>query len=897
MATQHNLILPLKSREAELAIAGGKGVNLSRLYRAGFRVPAGFIVTTAAYQEFVEKNVLVEKIDQLLRSADLGDNKGLQEISIQIRNQFDQCQIPHHIQEEVFAAYDRLENESVAVRSSATAEDLPGISFAGQQDTFLNINTEETLIAALISSWSSLWTARAISYRERYKIPHQEVSMAIIVQEMVPCFCSGVLFTANPLTGSRFETVINATYGLGELLVSGQVEPDQYTIDTQSGKILEKKIGSQNQAMYLKDNGEFNMLDLEARDKPVLDDEQVKELTEIGAQIADLFQDPQDIEWGISGNQVYILQSRPITTLYPLPEQPSAKPLKVYFSFAAIQGILDPMTPLGQDAISWLFAGGASLLEFDFDHQTFPLIKNAGERLWIDLTNALRNPLGRRIMRRFITIVDPGAAQVLNSLLENPRVIFGTGNLRLSTLRRMGRFMSPLLKQAYDYIRFPEGAAEKIQQASQAEIARIREKYPHPIRLTNLVDLFLEIREGFIYAVPEIAAGAAGGIIPLFLLNKLCQHLTGSNQLALEITRGIPNNVTTQMDLELWYITRTIRSDKTSLEFITQANASQLSEGYLCRSLPEFIQELFDDFLDMYGARGLGEIDLGRKRWQEDPTQIFEIVKGYLQIEDPDLAPDKVFQEGKRAAEDAVKELQSIARRTFAGERKANLVGYLAVRVRALAGLRESPKFYIIQLMGIIRQGLLECGQQLMAEGKLERVEDIFYLSYNELVLVTENADLDLATIVEQRRELSEIESLRKRIPRLLLSDGRAFYEGVTPLESQSGALTGSPVSPGVVEGKIRVVMDPVNPGLKPGEIMVCQGTDPAWTPLFLTAGGLIMEVGGIMTHGAIVAREYGIPAVVGVSHATEALQSGQRVQLNGSTGEILILESDNGSG
>jgi phosphohistidine swiveling domain-containing protein len=895
MAIPKNLIIPLDSQLANLHNAGGKGANLSKLLQAGIPVPPGFIITTQAYLDFIIHNSLTSRIGQLISHFDPKDSQQLEEISSQVRGLFDTRQITPGVNNQIQAAYESLNRQSVAVRSSATAEDLPGISFAGQQDTFLNITNQDDLIEAVVASWSSLWTARAIGYRARYCIPQEQVAMAVIIQEMVPSFSSGVLFTANPLTGSRSEMVIDAIFGLGEALVSGQVEPDHYLVDADSMKVLDRKIGSKSIAMYAKESGGLSSLDNAAHDEAVLSNRQIIELCELGLQIAGLYDFPQDIEWGIVRDRIYILQSRPITTLFPLPRETSATPLRAYFSFAAVQGILDPITPLGQDSLRWLFAGGASLFDLELDYQTQPLLKMSGERLWIDITNVLRNPLGSRIIRRFISMVDPGIVNHLEKLVKDPLGGVGRGHFRLSTLPRALRFMIPFLKKVSGFARSPAGKADQVQKQSQVEISRLKEKYPStpdtPLELQEILNLFLEIRTGFTYAVPHIMAAAGGGLVPLFLLNKMAQHLTGSNQLALEITRGLPNNVTTAMDLSLWKIAKSIRSDEEAFKLFTKSDAEELASRYAVGQLPGTAQSAINNFMETNGMRGIGEIDLGRIRWRENPTHIIKIILNYLQIDDPALAPDVIFEAGERAAEAAVSELKSIARSTFGGLLKANLIAYLAVRVRALAGLRESPKYFIIQMMGIIRQGLLDFGQQMAAGGKIDQAEDIFYLNYGELEQLDDISDRDLRVKIALRREAYQGEIFRVQVPRLLLSDGRSFYEGISSMDNQADRIIGSPVSPGMVEGHVRIVVDPTNSGLKPGEIMVCQGTDPAWTPLFLTAGGVIMEVGGMMTHGAIVAREYGIPAVVGVSQATEVLHSGQYIRLNGSSGEIYLLE------
>ena len=460
MAIPKTVIIPLDSRLAQLQNAGGKGANLSKLLQAGFPVPPGFIITTGVYLDFVIQNSLTRSIEQLTAHIDPKDSQQLEQISSQVRGLFDTGQMTPGVNSQIQAAYESLNCQSVAVRSSATAEDLPGISFAGQQDTFLNITNPQDLIKAVIASWSSLWTARAIGYRARYNIPQDQVAMAVIVQEMVPSTSSGVLFTANPLTGSRSEMVIDATFGLGEALVSGQVEPDHYVIDGQSKLVIERVLGSKAIAMYSAEPGGLKVEDIRAQDETVLLDEQILELAGLGAQIAELFGFPQDIEWAIAGDQIFILQSRPVTTLFPLPSDASGDHLRAYISFAAVQGVLEPITPLGQDALGWLFAGGASLFGFDYDHDTQPLLKNAGERLWMDITNALRNPLGSFIMRNFVAIVDPGMVKIFGDLLEQPGNGFGGGNLRLSTLRRVLRFMLPFLNKVFGFIRSPQGKAE-----------------------------------------------------------------------------------------------------------------------------------------------------------------------------------------------------------------------------------------------------------------------------------------------------------------------------------------------------------------------------------------------------------------------------------------------------
>ena len=395
---------------------------------------------------------------------------------------------------------------------------------------------------------------------------------------------------------------------------------------------------------------------------------------------------------------------------------------------------------------------------------------------------------------------------------------------------------------------------------------------------------------GFVYAVPHFIPAILAGYIPMIVLTKISNKLTGSNELVLNITRGLPNNVTTIMDLALWETAQNIRADAESYKYLQNEPVEKLASEYLVGKLPETAQSAIAEFLGQYGMRGIGEIDFGSPRWRDTPEHILSIIQGYFQIDGAN-APDAIFGRSQDEFAAAIEELARLAGATFGGWFKAGLVRALARRMREFAGLRESPKFYIIKKMGIIRAHLLTSAEKLVSEGVLVQAEDVFYLYLNELDAAARGELTDAAALVAERRARAAREALRKRIPHMLLGDGRVFYAGSGAINTADGTLQGSPVSPGVIEGSVRVVLNPLTAGLLPGEIMVCPGTDPAWTPLFLSAGGLVMEMGGMMTHGAIVAREYGIPAVAGVSDATGQLQTGQRVRVDGSTGRILIIE------
>lgn len=900
-------ILSLNSPEATLATAGGKAMNLAKLARAGLPVPPGFIVTTAAYNAFVAANDLAATINGQLSTAT--GQWSIDAAAHAIRAHFAATSIPADLADQILASYHALPTNSglrithcelpaVAVRSSATAEDLPDLSFAGQQDTFLNVVGDEALLHAIVACWSSLWTARAIAYRQRNGIAHDDVALAVVVQAMVESEASGVLFTANPLTGKRSEVVIDATLGLGEALVSGQVEPDQIVVDTRAGRIVAKRLGAKALAIRGAAGGGVTTDQQDAASQQALPDAAILELARLGKRVEQQLYggQPQDIEWAWAGGRLTLLQSRAITSLYPLPAAMPAEPLQVLFSLNHVQGMLDPFTPLGQDALARAYVTLATLFGRHYTPQTQRELTTAGERLYINVTPALRHTQGRKLLHGIFSAIEPGAGQAIAGVLGDPRLAVARSGLSPAAAASLTRFASVVARRAAAAMRHPQAQRDDMQRLIDSFIAEMDERSRQARTLAERLALWQAIYSEFAGRIslrlfPPIAAGIGS----FYQLRRLAMRTLGSDQLALEAARGLPGNVTTEMDLVLWTVAQVIQADPESASRFETEDAVSLAAAYQARTLPLAAQAALLAFMDRYGMRGLAEIDLGRPRWQEDPAHVLQVVQSYVRIADPELAPDVVFRRGAVAAEAAIEQLAT----AMPNPVQARVARLLGSRMRVLAGLRETPKFTIVRLLGIVRQMMLQSGQELAAAGVLSQADDIFFLHFEELEALAngergrmndERAEgRNWRALAAQRRQVYERELLRRQTPRILLSDGTAFYAGLGA-DSGDGVLSGSPVSPGAVEGVVRVVFDPRGVQLTPGEILVCPGTDPSWTPLFLAAGGLVMEVGGLMTHGSVVAREYGIPAVVGVHEATQRLHSGQRVRVDGTAGLVVVI-------
>ena len=890
-------ILPFDSADATLENAGGKGMNLARLTRAGFAVPRGFIISTDAYREFVSVNRWLPAILSGVADLSADDASALERTSAQIRAAFSAGKIPEEVESAIRAAYANLQDIPVAVRSSATAEDLPDLSFAGQQDTYLNVIGVGQVLEAVIHCWSSLWTARAIGYRIRNGIDHKEAALAVIVQEMVQSEASGVLFTANPLTGLRSETVIDATLGLGEALVSGQVEPDHYVVDTINRRILTKTLGAKKISTRGKAGGGVETIEESAEAHQALSDENILQLAEIGGQIQKEYGFPQDIEWALLENKIYVLQSRPITSLYPLPKE-SFDPLVIWFSFGSVQGILGAMTPLGQDAIRMAFSGAGKLFGAQIAYDQTDVLVPAGERLWIKISDLLRNPVGASVYQTFLGFGEPSVRQILQGLANEPRLGAGQGHVKLSSVGALLGFILPVIGRAAMNMHNPQKARAEFQSYIESQLVppNITGEDPFARLAQRLQFMQAHISTALYRLLPRFLPLLGPAVASLRLLTRLTgtekdiQTDHGFSAAVLELTRGLPNNVTTEMDLALWRTANVIRQDQASYTTFLDSDARTLASRYLNGSLPEAAQTAIVDFMNRYGMRGLGEIDIGKPRWREEPTSILQTLQSYLKISD-EMAPDALFEKGAKSAELAMEKLALQARRSSGREIKEKIVRALAGRIRMLMGLRESPKFFIVRLMGIVRSELLASGDEFVREDILERPEDLFFLHFHELQALANRDSRDWKKLIAERRDMYERENRRRQVPRVLTSDGRAFYEGIGVLADTDTVISGSPVSPGVAEGIVHIIFDPRGAQLVPGEILVCPGTDPAWTPLFMAAGGLITEVGGMMTHGSVVAREYGIPAVVGVHQATTRLKDGQRIRIDGTAGKIMVLE------
>jgi len=501
----------------------------------------------------------------------------------------------------------------------------------------------------------------------------------------------------------------------------------------------------------------------------------------------------------------------------------------------------------------------------------------------------MRSSFGRKLLIGLAQIGEAPSARLFEQLAADPRLSLVPAR-RWRVVRTLVSFLALTRAPLYlpQALFWPSAAVARVERtrAKLQEFNAVIEKAGPAGSIERLAAIERLLLDWMLpYTFPRMAPAFVCGLLAHNLASRLLNGLATNDELQ-SVLRGLPHNPTTEMDLALWQLSQQVQADPDTARYIRETTPEQQGQDYRTGSLPPLLQQQLSEFLSVYGHRGVAEIDIGLPRWSEDPTHILGVLTNYLQLQDPNMAPDVQF---RRAAQDAEAMVADLTRRaTRKGRLRGLLVGFLLKRARELVGMREMPKFCLVFLLARAREQLWAIGEKLAQSGRMETAEDIFFITLSEAHAAL--LGTDMRPIVGQRRTTYEHELNRRHIPRVLLSDGTEPGTQTSIDKSAANILTGAPASPGAVSGKARVILDPTGAHLEPGEILVAPSTDPGWTPLFLTAGGLVMEMGGSISHGAVVAREYGIPAVVGVLGATERITTGQQITVDGSNG-ILSLE------
>jgi len=876
---QYVLYFP-ETDKSSLALVGGKGANLGELcHIPGINVPTGFCITTQAYTDFVNRSEEFSRLLEDLQTIDAESLETIKAVGQRIRTYLENLDIPSSIRQEIIKAWQKAGSQyAYAVRSSATAEDLPGASFAGQQDTYLNIKGESELLFHVRKCWASLFTDRAIAYRAKNGFDHRKVLLSVVVQQMVFPEVSGIMFTADPVTGNRKMISIDAAFGLGEALVSGLVNADLYKVRAE--RIVKRQVAVKKLAIYpLSDGGtEEREIPSRQQSEQALADENILELARVGRRIEEHFGRPQDIEWGYADGRIYIVQSRPITTLYPLPESPDAAS-GVYISFGHVQMMTDPIKPLGMSI--W----EKTMATVDSQYSLVP----AGGRLYFDITDTLASWLGRKTAPALYSKSDVLLSSAIAEVIRR-RDFIATLKPRkraAGTKSYMRRSMGTMAGGMYEMLFKEKLEAPDVTAISNQIISELRSELSRRSGRDRLDLLANHFGKVFMVFMDTIGKPVFAAWLASLLIGWLARHwLSGPSPLD-ELTKSVPGNVSTEMGLELGDLADVIRPYPAALEYMKGADDATFLDGLERVEGGAVIRPAFAAFLVKYGMRCPGEIDITRLRWREKPTQLVPSIISHIQSTEPGGHRLR-FAQGRAEAEQAAQTLLLRLKQKLGGSFKARLMGKLVRTYRQFIGLREYPKYLMVSLLDEYKRAIMEEAARLVEQGTVDQAEDVFYLTLEELTAAVATGRADRDKIAALKEKYAEYEKLKP--PRVLTSEGEAIFGSYAPRDLPAGALAGTPVSSGVVEGRARVVTKLEEADLEKGDILVAPFTDPGWTPLFVSASGLVTEIGGLMTHGAVVAREYGIPAVVGVENATKLIKDGQRIRVNGTEGYVEIL-------
>jgi pyruvate,water dikinase len=828
--------------EAQAGLVGGKAARLGALSRIdGIDVPAGFCVTTLAFRDsLAQAPAVAELIDRLSR-VDQSDRDAIRDLSGEVRILIEGLAVPAGVVAAVACALEGWGGVAYAVRSSASAEDLPAASFAGQHDSYLNVE-RRAILDHIVRCWASLFSERAVTYRLRNGFDHRTVQMAVAVQEMVPADAAGVMFTADPVTGNRTVTSVEGCLGLGEALVAGLVNPDVYKV--RDGELLDKAVG-------------------EASRQPALSDAQVIDLARLGRRLEAHFGGPQDIEWCIADDAFSILQCRPITTLFPVPAS-GGEGRRVYVSVGHQQMMTDAMKPLGVSLFQ-LTAGRA--------------MYEAGGRLFVDVADDLAVERSRTRILDGLGKSDPLIQDALEAVLARgglgaPAAGAGPGGPPSipdpTPLDPSSGIVSELVR---------------LNDASIEECGRAIATRSGTALVEFVLDDIDELKR--VLFDPRSMQVIMAGMGAAWWMNERLDAWLGEKNAADTLSQSVPGNVTSEMGLALLDVADAVRPHPEVVAFLEDAKDAAFLDRLADLPGGGEAARAIRSFLDRYGMRCPGEIDITRPRWSERPDALVPAILTNVRSFAPGEAGRR-FEQGRREAAAKQRDVLERLRALPGGEEKADEAEQAIDRLRAFAGYREYPKYCIVRRYAVYKRALMDEARRLVHAGVLREEQDICYLTLPELLEVV-RADLADDDLVEaRRRAFSSYRSLTP--PRVLTSDGEVFAgdyrrEGVPP-----GAIVGLAASGGVVEGRARVMLDMAHAELEPGDILVTAYTDPSWSPLFLSIRALVTEVGGLMTHGAVIAREYGLPAIVGAEHATELIEDRQMIRVNGAEGYVEVL-------
>jgi rifampicin phosphotransferase len=856
--------------DASVAEVGGKGWSLIKMAAVGMPVPPGFVLPADFFTPW---------IDQLKRSSSwqkflAADAPELAAACEALKAEVPGLAFIDAQDAAMVAVMESRISDLYAVRSSSPEEDLEGASFAGGYETILGV-TNATLKDAVKTAFASCLDHRVVIYKREHGFDANSPQIAVVVQKQIASDVAGVGFSMNPITNNYDEAVFNANWGLGETVVGGIATPDTFVVDKVSMKVIERSVGKKETSIWLKPGGDTEEREDSRHSELTLLDEQVLELARMINAVAEKYGKPIDIEWAFEAGTLYLLQARPITTFIPMPPDMVTMPgerKRLYLDFTlSTQGLTKPMSPMGTSILRALQGRVAKIagvkLAKDCAH-ALGWIESG--RFYINLSN-LFNIAPKEKFLRLLTIMDPLAAKTLEETDESEYKEEHTAkHFPWQLLLQMPTIGGNILEARTRPEEASKHADAKVEQFFKDADLLAKEDLP----LSQFVDKLLElaIKGVILHTVPLVITSR----IALGRIKAMFPNVEEGELQKLE--RALPNNVTTEMGLELYEASQVLPPD---------LNEESFAERLQKRDLPPEFLEAWDEFIRHYGHRGSTEIDVAAPRYRDDPSFLVDQMLMLRKSSTPEDNPQARFDKAEQERHQLLNKLTSQLQDDDDGSQAKELHSLFTV-VEELGGLRETHKFCLIMALDLIRRRLQRESDRLVAEGRLDNRERIFDLTIDGFEHSVKDPSLDLLAIARENRKLPDELARVPQLPAVFDSRGKILRP--KPRAAGKGEVAGTAISPGIAHGRIKVLHTYDEKPLERGEILVARATDPGWTPLFVNAAAVILEVGGVLQHGALVAREYGLPCVSGIPNATSLWEDGTMVEVDGSAGIVRKL-------
>ena len=862
---------------------GGKALSLITMTRAGMPVPPGFVLTVRFFEPWVAALLATPDWAAVQGAGGEGltaSTRALQALCAGLPFSVEQRA---ELERALYALREGNGDSLYAVRSSSPDEDLDAASFAGGYETTLGV-TRETVEAAIRTSFASSFDKRVFLYKREHNLPTDRPHIAVIVQQLVHATSAGVAFSLNPLNNCYDEAVINANHGLGESVVSGAVTPDVFVVDKVTRQILDTQIGGKEVVVTVNDAGGTSRSSRPNHPQAAITPDEVMAIADLLGRVEGYYQKPVDIEWAIAGEDLHLLQARPITTHLPLAEEmltAPGQPKRLYADATLIeQGLQEPLSVLGTDFLRYILkqmSGPMGGLEPGIDGIAF----TAGGRYWMNLSHSIKM-LGANASIAPGAFGDASVKAILDTIDLEPYLPKKLPRRLSSAKRKMALTIAPtMLPVLMAYLR-PEAFMQKYRGSLPRHLQRFEAISSEHASMHDLANDLTELLRFFFmdYGMPMIFAARFAER----RMKRLFQPETPAvrdNLVSLGIS--LPGNKTAEMGEALCELASSpeVRC-YASGEFLAHLEQRDLNAAFL---------ERWNRFVGEFGARCPREIDVATPRPNEQPLLLYEELKNLsLAVAGRD-ATTSFFDEARSKREAAYDALHELALEK--GKRHARAFEKQYRVWVTLAGYRETPKHYVIKVIDRFRKRVLQVGEGFVTARRLDSPEQIFDLTVEDIDRALTDPTLDLRSLAAERPAFINRVRRSHLAPHMIDSRGKMFYPPAK--KAEAGSLVGVAISPGIARGRVRVLHSVDEKKLLPGEILVARATDPGWTPLFINAAGIILEVGGPLQHGAIVAREYGIPCVSGLHGATDKLKDGQLVEVDGSNGIVRLLEEADG--